>query len=193
MTPYLGGFMKAIGVFLFFLCVHLGVSSSMAETYVWTDENGVTHFSDGTAPPPADEDVTRMESVEYGDVVTQSPDHIENDREPDKKDSPLYENTLPNEPGLVTVDKFTLSPRGKKKVSFKSNRVTTVGFKTNLGIHGARKCKNFGIRFHDRQGGNGVESPVGGSFTVDRPMYGEIELEVENLESFPIGVRVYRK
>jgi len=91
-----------------------------------------------------------------------------------------------------TVKTYQLPPRGKKKVSFKSDHATRVAFIVELQSEQRAKCKNDCIRliYVDSTGtGEAVRSKSNANMEIPLEN-GKITFTVENLETFPIKVMV---
>lgn len=188
--------MKFVTVFLMTLFVSLCTSPLCAETYFWTDQNGVKHYTD--TPPPDKDDLGVMESLEREDDGEAGRNKLSDDNAaanpfPPQETGAIYESGFHKERGDDTIEEFTLGPGAYRKVSVPGEKTTRFGFRTNLTYAGIKKCQNQGIRFSARHTGDAIEAPAGGAFTVDPPDTGIVELEVRNLEDFSMDVQVYRR
>ncbi|MFO1436539.1 MAG: hypothetical protein U1F34_09420 [Gammaproteobacteria bacterium] len=93
------------------------------------------------------------------------------------------------------ASKFTLASGEKKSFHVTTDNVVKVSYTTGLSMDQMKSCKNMGIRIHvvDDQFLD-ASSPVGTGFTL-KPVDGKVSVDVEfeNLESFPIPVELSRE
>jgi hypothetical protein len=94
-----------------------------------------------------------------------------------------------------SAGKFTLAPGEKKSLHVSADKPVKISYSTDLSIDQMKTCKNMGIRMHvvDNQFQD-ASSPVGTGFTLNA-VDGKVnaDVEIENLEAFPIPIELTRE
>lgn len=92
------------------------------------------------------------------------------------------------------VNEYQLAPRGQETISFRPEHKLRVTFSTLMPSEDRSRCENKCIRmfYVDKHGeGEAVTSPTNATIDIT-PKDDNIQLTVQNLEMFPIEVKVSR-